>query len=96
MWGWCCFPQCQENWWQESCGKCAVAVLTSSVVLACCLKRHFPVYPKSSGLPGRREAVEVAQQGWDKEGLEPGSSSAALSGACESVCLSALSIFVCN
>lgn len=83
--GWCCFPSSwgdwgPESWWQESHGKCGVAVLTGPSVLACCLKRHFPGYPKSRGFPGRREAAEAAQQGWGKEGLEPGSSSATLSG----------------
>lgn len=52
----------QESWWQESCGKCGVAALTIPDVLACSLKRHFPVYPKSGGFPGRREAAEAAQQ----------------------------------
>ena len=65
-------------------------------MLACCLKRYSPVYPKSSGFTGRREAAEAAQQQWGKEGLEPGSSSATRSGTCESICLSVLSIFVCN
>lgn len=89
------FPSSRRAWGQDNHGKCGVAVLTSPIVLACCLKRCFPVYPKSSMLLGKRDLLKLlsrdaARRGW--------SQAAGLlhSGTCESVCLSVLSIFVCN